>query len=150
MIDDRSRGALLGLTGRAEAGDVLRAIIEGLCYQYNDMLTALESGLKLRLDRCVTVGGVTRNQLWQQIKADVIGRPVEVPDVEEATPLGCAILAGLGVGLYDNVAAAFERVSRPGKTYYPRDENAAAYEKGFNLYQEIYPATKPIHHRIEG
>ena len=65
------------------------------------------------------MGGATRNEFWMQNKADVAGRPIEVPDVEEATPLGAAILAGIGVGLYRDERDAFERVYKPGKTFEP-------------------------------
>jgi sugar (pentulose or hexulose) kinase len=62
----------------------------------------------------VAVGGATRNVFWMQNKADVTGLPVEVPEVEEATPLGAAILAGIGVGLYrdeqDALSAFINRV----------------------------------------
>jgi len=75
------------LVNNAAVCDVLRAIIEGLDYQFLDIVTAMESGLGSRLDKFVAVGA-TRNQFWMQDKADVTGRPVEVPDVEEATPLG--------------------------------------------------------------
>ena len=148
MVDDKSRGALVGMTGRATAGDIFRALIEGLCYQYNDMLTSLESCLPSKLDRCVTVGGVTRNKFWMQTKANIIGRPVELPAVEEATPLGAAILAGIGVGLYSDIDEAYERVYRPGETFQPDESLREKYENSFEIYQELYPALKPINQRL--
>jgi glycerol kinase len=80
---------------------MLRAIIEGLDYQFLDIVRAMERGLGTEPERFVAVGGAVRNEFWMQNKADVVGRPIEVPDVEEATPLGVAILAGIGVGLYE-------------------------------------------------
>lgn len=148
VVDPNSLGALVGLTGLATHGDLLRAIIEGLDYQFLDIVTAMESGLGSRLDKFVAVGGATRNQFWMQNKADVTGRPVEVPDVEEATPLGAAILAGIGVGLYESEQDAFEHVYRPGKTYQPDPNLSAHYAEWFPIYKELYPALKPISHRL--
>ena len=148
VVDPNSLGAFVGLTGLATHGDVLRAIIEGLDYQFLDIVTAMESGLACKLDKFVAVGGATRNRFWMQNKADVVGRPVEVPDVQEATPLGAAILAGIGVGLYEDEQDAFEHVYRPGKTYQPDPNLSARYAEWFQIYKELYPALKPVSHRL--
>ena len=55
----------------------------------------------------MAVGGATRNAFWMQNKADMLGRPLEVPAVTEASPLGAAILAGIGVGLYRDEQEAY-------------------------------------------
>ena len=82
-------------------------------------MTALKTGLGIRPDRLVAVGGATRNQFLMQNKADIVGIPIEVPEIEGATPLGAAILAGIGIGLYRNEQDAFERVYKPGKIFQP-------------------------------
>ena len=148
MVDPRSLGAFVGLSSRATRGDLLRAVLEGIDYQFRDIVSALESALSSRLDRFIAVGGATRNPFWMQNKADVVGRPVEVPDVEEATPLGAAILAGIGVGIYRDEFDALDRVYRPGKTYEPDPQRAAQYADWFQTYQDLYPALHPISHRL--
>ncbi|OHB80116.1 MAG: hypothetical protein A2V98_06115 [Planctomycetes bacterium RBG_16_64_12] len=148
VVDPKSMGAFVGLTGRTTHGDMLRAIIEGLDYQFLDIATAMESGLATKLERFVAVGGAIRNEFWMQNKADVVGRPIEVPDVQEATPLGAAILAGIGVGLYRDEQDAFQHVYRPGKTYEPDPELSARYAEWFQVYRQLYPSLKPIHHRL--
>ena len=127
---------------------MLRAIIEGLDYQFLDIVRAMERGLGTEPDRFVAVGGAVRNEFWMQNKADVVGRPVEVPDVEEATPLGAAILAGIGVGLYGNEQDAFERVYKTGKTYEPDLELASRYADWFQIYRQLYSTLKPISHQL--
>ena len=106
-----------GMSNRATAGHMPRAVIEGLNYQLIEVIGPLESGLGSGLEEIVAVGGGARNDFWILNKADVLGRPVEVPCIEEATPLGAAILAGIGLGLYKNEQDAFQRVCKPGKTY---------------------------------
>jgi xylulokinase len=83
-----------------------------------------------------------------QNKADVAGRPVEVPNVEEATPLGAAILAGIGIGVYRDERDAFERVYRPGVVYEPDSHRGARYAKWFQIYRDLYPAMKTVNHRL--
>lgn len=149
VVDPDSLGAWVGLSPSVGRGDLLRAVIEGLDYQFRDMLLALERSLGGPFQRFVAVGGATRNPLWMQNKADVIGRPVEAPAVEEATPLGAAMLAGIGVGIYEDLEDAYQRVSRPGPVYEPHAERAAEYEKRFELYRELYAALRGIHHRLK-
>ena len=148
VVDDRSLGAFVGLSNRATRGDLLRAVIEGLDYQLLDVVTAMEAAMEARLERFVAVGGATRNAFWMQNKADVTGRPIEVPAVEEATPLGAAILAGIGVGLFADEQDAFHHVRRPGKTYHPDPELSKRYAEWFPVYKQLYPALGPISRQL--
>jgi xylulokinase len=148
VIDVRSLGAFVGLSNFVQRGDMLRAIVEGLDYQVLDIVTALKSSLGINPDRLVAVGGATRNQFWMQNKADIVGLPIEVPEVEEATPLGAAILAGIGVGLYRDEQDAFGRVYKPGKTYLPDTKLSSKYAGWYQIYKQLYPALKPVSHQI--
>lgn len=150
VVDPRSMGTFVGLSNFISAGDMLRAIIEGLDYQFLDIVNAMQTGLGVNPDRFVAVGGAVRNKFWMQNKADVVGRPIEVPDVEEATPLGAAILAGIGVGVYQNEQDAFDHVYRPGQTYEPNPELAPKYAEWFKIYRELYPALKLVNHQLYG
>ncbi len=147
-VDARSLGAFVGLSNFAQRGDMLRAIIEGLDYQVRDILTALKAGLDVTPDRLVAVGGATRNAFWMQNKADILGLPIDVPDVEEATSLGAAILAGIGVGIYRNEQDAFDRVYRPGKTYQPDRLLTPRYSQWYPIYKQLYAALKPVNHQL--
>ena len=77
-----------------------------------------------------------------------LGLPIEVPEVEEATPLGAAILAGIGVGLYKDEQHAFERVYKPGKIYQPDPALASKYAQWYQIYRQLYPALAPISHQL--
>jgi xylulokinase len=148
VVDARSLGAFVGLSNFVTQGDMLRAIFEGLDYQFLDIIAVMEEALGMQAEKVVAVGGAIRNEFWMQNKADVTNRPIEVPEVEEATPLGAAILAGIGVGLYSDEQDAFERVYKPGKTYEPDPELATKYAGWFTIYKELYPALKPVSHRL--
>jgi len=148
VVDGRSLGAFVGLSNFATHGDMLRAIIEGLDYQFLDIVKAMEAALGSQAEKFVAVGGAVRNEFWMQNKADVVGRPIDVPEVEEATPLGAAILAGIGVGLYKDEEDAFERIYKPGKIYDPEPELSARYAEWFEIYKQLYPTLKPISHQL--
>jgi xylulokinase len=148
VVDTHAMGAFVGLSSFVQHGDMLRAIVEGLDYQVQDIVTAFAKGLGIHPDRLVVVGGATRNPLWMQNKADITGLPIDVPDVEEATPLGAAILAGIGVGIYRDEQDAFEQVYKPGKTYLPDPHLVSKYAEWFQIYKQLYPALKEVSHQL--
>ena len=144
VVDPHSRGGFVGLRSMTTRGDMVRAIIEGLDYQFLDMVNSFEAGLGTRAERIIAVGGAIRNEFWMQNKADVVGKPIEVPQVEEATPLGAAILAGIGTGVFKDEQDAYEKVCRPGRTYRPDPAMTRVYAQGFEAYKKLYPALSGI------
>jgi xylulokinase len=146
--DPKSLGAFVGISQFTTKGMFVRALVEGLNYQARQMVEAIECTAG-EMQCLRAVGGITRNAFWMQNRADVLGRCVEIPDMEEATCLGAALLAGLGVGLYQSEAQAFAQVYRPGRIYDPRPEAATIYEKLFRkVYMPLYDSLKDVHHTI--
>ena len=148
--DPSSMGAFVGLRNIVTKADMLRAVVEGLNYQFLQILQGVEAGLGVQPDQFVTVGGGAQNAFWMQNKADMVGKAFETPEIDEATPLGAAILAGIGVGLYQDEQDAFQQVYRPGRVYEPDADLTARYAEGFETFQQIYPALKPLHQRLRG
>jgi xylulokinase len=147
-LDPRSLGAFLGLNDSTKKEDMVRAVVEGLNYAFLDMLKALEVGLGEKAERIIAIGGGTRNEFWMQNKADISGRPVVTLEIEEATALGAAMLAGVGVGVYKNLAEASQRVNKPGKVFEPNIKLASIYAELFEIYRDIYPALHGINNKI--
>ena len=103
-----------------------------------DIVSAMESALGSALDQFVAVGGATRNDFWMQNKADVVGRPVEVPDVEKRRRLGAAILAGIGVGLYqDEEDALRARLPTRARPTSPIRNAPRSTPSGFDLSRSV-------------
>lgn len=148
ITDPKSMGAFVGLSSTTTHADMLRAVIEGLNYQFLEIRQAMESGLNCRFDNIIVSGGGSQNEFWIQNKADMLGLPIEVSNVQEATPLGAAMLAGIGIGLYKNLDQAFERVKKPKKVYNPNPELTAKYATLFEIYKSIYPSLKSINNSL--
>jgi len=144
ILDHNSAGAFLGLRSTATKADMLRAIIEGLDYQFLQMVNALDTGLGITPEKIVAVGGATKNAFWMQNKADVVGIPIEAPDIDEAVPLGVAILAGIGVGLYKDEQDAYEQVYKAGQVYEPDSQLHSKYAEWFEMFENVYPALKSV------
>ncbi|OHE75795.1 MAG: hypothetical protein A2107_03185 [Verrucomicrobia bacterium GWF2_62_7] len=142
--DPKSKGAFIGLRNVATKGDMLRAIIEALNFQFLEIMAGLGTAVGVAPQKLVAGGGGTSNPFWMQNRADMAGRAIEAPAVEETTPLGAAILAGIGVGLYKNEEDAFRQVYRPGRVYEPDLKLTAFYAERFEVFRKIYPALKEI------
>ena len=148
VVDSRSLGGFTGLSATATRGDMLRALIEGLDFQLLDIIEEMKKNLGFDVRTLVAAGGAVRNEFWMQNKADVIGRSIEVPEVEDASPLGAAMLAGIGVGIYRDEKDAFEHVRKPARTYDPDPRVTSRYAELFPLYKSLYPALKPVSHAV--
>jgi len=143
-----SLGAFVGMHNLVTKVDMMHAVLEGLTYKMREMTETL-TGKSPLPDRIIAMGGAVRNPLWMQMKADVTGIPIEVPDLHEATPLGAALLAGLGTGAYQNTDEAVLAVRRECVFYEP---NTAAYTQYDDLYKNVYrllqPALKTVNRNI--
>ncbi|CAI8780691.1 autoinducer-2 kinase [Kosakonia quasisacchari] len=92
----------------------------------------------VQFDSLVFAGGGAKGALWSQILSDVTSLPVRVPEVKEATALGCAIAAGVGAGLYDDMATTGERLVRWSREFTPNPEHRELYDTMMLKWQKIY------------
>ena len=102
--DMKARGAILGLTRGTGKAHLIRATLESLAYQTKDVLGAMEADSGIKLQALKVDGGAVGNNLLMQFQADILGVPVDRPDVTETTALGAAYLAGLAVGVWNDKA----------------------------------------------
>jgi xylulokinase len=144
----KSLGAFLGLNDTTKRGDMIRAVIEGLDYAFLDMLKALEKGAEQEAREITAIGGGTRNEFWMQNKADIAGCPVVTLEIEEATALGAAMLAGVGVGVYKDLQEAVKRVTKTGKRFEPNLSLVPLYAEFYEIYKEIHPALSQLNGKI--
>jgi xylulokinase len=142
-FDTSSKGAFLGLTFAANRATLAKAILEGLTFELRANLDLLkEGGVAIR--ELHAVGGGARSALWLQLKADVCGVPLRVPEVTEAACLGAALLAGVGAGVYPDLHRAVQQTVRFKGRFEPKPGNASAYEGRYKVYVDIYPTLIPL------
>jgi len=150
--DPHSRATFVGLTFDAKRGALYRALLEGLAYEARYSLASLLPYLSdTQIERIVATGGGTRNGLLMRIKASVYNQPLRVVSIDEATALGAAMLAGLGAGIYTDVADAVRSVRYTTTVIEPEAAAASFYERGFHqVYCALYPSVRELHHAIVG
>ncbi len=144
--DPRSRGVISGLTLKHRREHIFRAVIEGVAYGTELIFqTMRQAGYSP--EQIIVCGGATNSPLWLQIHADVSGLPLTLTKVADAPALGSAILASVGSGHYADMAQACAQMVHVERTIEPDMANHQAYQDLFDLYQQTYPAMKPIVHR---
>lgn len=135
-------GVFFGLRAGHGRDHLVRAVLEGVAFQYPATLEILGVGPGAN-PRVTMIDGETRSPLWNQVKADVLGRPISVPAVSEAAALGAAIVAGIGIGLFTDAADAVTRAVRPGATYLPDPARHADYATLRDSYERIHDCLEP-------
>mgnify|MGYP002510875018 CR=1 FL=1 len=100
--DQYARGTIVGLTRGVNKYHIIRATLDSICYQTNDVLKAMEADSKIRLASLKVDGGASANNYLMQTQADIMNAPVKRPRCIETTAMGAACLAGLAVGYWKN------------------------------------------------
>lgn len=136
-----AKGVFYGLGFDKTKGHMVRAALEGVAYALeHNLQTAEEAGVVV--EELAAMGGAANSILWTQIKADVTGKSITVPASDTATTLGAAILAGVGIGMYDSFSQAVEETISITRVQKPNMENHMIYQKYMQLYLDLYDSLK--------
>jgi xylulokinase len=143
--DPDVRGSFIGLNWAHSRGHLYRAIMEGIAYEYKYYLNVLKDiGIDTQIEKVFVMGGGAKSALFNQIKADVLGlKYVPLKNVDTA-PLGSAIVAGFGIGVYDDIvktAESFKKQDAEITNDRGRFESYVPYSKA---YLESFSALRTI------
>ena len=132
--DQYARGTIVGITRGVNKYHIIRATLESLAYQTNDVLKAMEADSGIKLSALKVDGGSSANNFLMQTQADVIGAPVHRPECIETTAMGAAYLAGLSVGYWENRDAvrenwAVDQIFEPQIQEEERQQKTAGWKK---------------------
>ena len=134
--DPNAKGVFFGLSLRHNKFHLIRSVMEGVGFALKDSLELLkEVGVKAKEIRLV--GGGAKSKLWRTLLADIFEFPVHTLQVEEGSPYGAVLLAGIGVGVYKNVEEA-SLVIKTGLVQEPSKENSSVYRDLYALYRDLY------------
>lgn len=100
--DQYARGTIVGITRGVNKYHIIRATLESLAYQVNDVLEAMKADSGIELAALKVDGGASANDFLMQTQADIINAPVNRPQCVETTAMGAAYLAGLAVGYWSS------------------------------------------------
>lgn len=131
-----AKGVYYGLGFDKTKGHLVRATLEGVAYSLeHNLRVAAETGAEV--GELIAMGGASNSRLWTQIKADVTGKTIKVPTSDTATTLGAAILAGVGVGVYEGFQEALDETIVITRVQEPDMEAHEQYQKYMQMYLDL-------------
>ena len=137
------RASFVGATMRHGKGHLARAVYEGTAFSIRDALSILE-GFGIGADPFIAVGGGTTSQVWLQIVADVLSRPIQVaPHVDSS--YGASLLGLIGLGLREPTATPMVPDPEQIHSFSPDKDRTRLYDKQFQTYQDIHQYLAPLY-----
>jgi xylulokinase len=149
LWDPNARGCFIGLAVKHGRKEMTRAVVESVGYAIRDVIGVMEEN-GLASEELRVTGGQAKSPLWNQIRADITGRRILVPEIMDSELLGDAIVALYALGRYPTPAAAAESLVRISRTYTPQQELAASYDALFRLYRQAYAGLKEVFSGLAG
>ncbi|MCK9474193.1 autoinducer-2 kinase [Sulfurimonas sp.] len=117
---------------------MFRSLQENAAIVSSINLDKIKEFTNIKIDEIVFAGGASKGELWSQIVADVTGCRVKIPRVREATALGAAMAAGVGVGIYKSIVDAARELVVWDKVYEPKLENKKVYDEIKIKFEKAY------------
>ncbi len=135
-----ARGVIFGLYLTHRRAHIIRAILESVAYGLRHSMEIAEKG-GVRIEELRATGGGSKSDLWLQIKADVFNKPIHQVSADGET-LGDAVMAGNGVGIYQDLFGTCDELAKVKKVFNPNPERHKLYTKLYEIYKEIYEPLK--------
>ena len=126
----------MGLQLSHSRADMARAIMESAAFELRWALQPVRQA-GLLIERLWMVGGAAQSPHWPQILADVLGIPIRLPAYDNWPALGTAVLAGVGVGAYKNIAEGLTHFQKPARDVLPNIAMREQYDEKFERYQAL-------------
>jgi xylulokinase len=140
-LDANARAAWVGLTARHQRADLIRSLLEGVCYSQKDGLEIINA-LGAKPTQVRLSGGGAKSPFWHQIFADIFAQDVATLETQEGSAYGAALLALVGTGEYQCAAEVCRIAVKEVEVKKPDPQSAAFYAKRYAVYSSLYPALK--------
>ena len=141
-----AQGVYYGVDFSKTRAHMIRACMEGVAFSLrHNCQVAEEAGAPI--ERLFSMGGAANSLVWTQIKSDVTGYPIDVPNTSSATTLGAVIVAGVGTGVYGDYESAVKQTVHFRRHHEPNAALADVYARSYERYLDIY---KSLEHLMQG
>lgn len=147
-VDSKIRGTFTGIDTTHELKHFARAVLEGITFSLKDSQSIMEAETGRSFKKIITVGGGAKNPDWLKIQANIFNAEITPLETEQGPGLGAAMLAAMGLGWFESYQDCADVFVKYKESTYPNPEDALLYEDYYEVYKEIYSATKEINHKI--
>lgn len=137
------KGAFIGFDGRHTRAHMFRSLLEGIALTMKNHMDAMAEELGRPFTQLIIAGGGANSDLMMQIFADVFGIPTQRNRMKSAAAIGCAINAGIAVGVFDSYQQASDRLVQHAESFQPDLSNYQLYQA---INQQVY---QPLHSHLD-
>lgn len=144
--DPYARGVFFGISLQTTRKEMNRAVMEGCGYGLRQLSEIAERVTGREIKEFTSIGGGAKSETWAQIKADITGKDIKILDMNDMAPIGAALLAGVGAGIFKDVYEAADKVEK--KVYKVIRSSRAhddIYNKRYQVYIQLYPQIKELY-----
>lgn len=137
IVDPRAKGALIGLQLSHQRSHIIRSILEGISLEIRWMLDALTE-IGVSVDEIRLSGGGSKNQVWNQIHADILNRPIRAVTNPDAALVGAAMCGSVALGLVPDFQVGAKKFVKLESPIYPRPETRKVYELTYQRFVRLF------------
>lgn len=149
-LSKNGKAVFFNITSNHDRRHMVRAMMESICYTHRRYLGMYEKANGKKLESVRVVGGGVGSDAWMQMLADILQITVEVPESPRYTgAMGAYYCAMVGLGRLADYNAIYDAV-RIQRRFEPQKENAAVYDKLYEIYLQLHPALKGLYDEING
>ncbi|MDH6365333.1 xylulokinase [Enterococcus sp. PF1-24] len=142
-IDSQIRGSFIGIDAKHQREHFTRAVMEGIIFSLKDSQVLMEDAGK-KFEKIVSVGGGAKNKNWLQMQADIFNATIVTLTVEQGPGLGAAMIAAIGNEWFTSTTDCVASFVKYNQEILPDPSTVKKYNKFYERYRKIYPATKQI------
>jgi xylulokinase len=143
-VDGKIRASFIGLDISHNIYHLAKAVIEGITFSIKDSIELMKKYANKKIDKIVAVGGGAKNEYWLQMQADIFDAKIITLLNEQGPGLGAVMVAAVGAGWYENFELCAKAMVKYSKEYLPNAKKVQSYKKLYELYNEVYPATRQL------
>ncbi len=148
--DRSSLGAMVGIKLDHDQGDIFRGFLESLAFCLRKNMEEMSAISKQSISQLILVGGGARLDLLSQLKSDVLGIPIQIPELPEASATGAALLAGLGTGVFSGPAEAVGSLRFEKRSLEPAPDRVEWYDRLYrDVYEPMFETLRQTHHALK-
>jgi xylulokinase len=143
LWDPYARGCFIGLTMKHGRKEMTRAVVESVGFAIRDVIEVMGENA-LTIEELRVTGGQARSPLWNQVKADITGKRILVPEALDSELLGDACVGLYALEQFGSLAEAAERIVRIRRTFAPNPRLSELYAELFAMYRQSYRGLKEV------
>ncbi|KJV34698.1 FGGY-family carbohydrate kinase [Pantoea sp. SM3] len=143
------KGAIIGFDGRHTRAHLFRSLLEGIVFTMKNHLDPMMQALDRPLTQLVISGGGANSDLFMQLFADIFGVPARRNAMRSSAAIGCALNAGMALGVWQSYQEGVAALVKTGETFLPNARHHALYQQlNQQVYQQLHRALDPLLKRL--